>query len=49
MGDHFLFGSVFTYKNNQTKILSDKKTKTEPKPVQTDQFWFGSIRFGFLY
>jgi hypothetical protein len=41
--DHFLFGSVFIKKNNQTEIFFKKNTETKPKPVQTD--WF---RFGFL-
>jgi len=38
-GVHFLFGSVFIKKNNQTDLFFKKK----PKPVQTDRF-----RFGFL-
>jgi len=38
-GNHFLFGSVFIKKSNQTKIFFEKK----PKPGQTDRF-----RFGFL-
>jgi hypothetical protein len=36
-GDHFLFGSVFIKNDNQIEFFS-KKTETEPKPVQTDQF-----------
>jgi hypothetical protein len=43
-GDHFQFGLVFIKKSNQTD-LKKKKTETEPKPVQTDWFRFGSIRF----
>jgi hypothetical protein len=59
-GDHFLFGSIFIKKNNQTNFFFSKK---EPKPVQTDRFRFGfleqnrfkpvwlglgSVRFGFF-
>jgi hypothetical protein len=41
-GDHFRFGSVFINKSNQTEIFFfEKKTETEPKPGQTDRFWFG--------
>jgi len=41
-GDHFWFGSVFTYKNNQTKNLYNikNKIKTESKSIQTEQFRF---------
>jgi hypothetical protein len=39
-GDHFRFDSIFIKKKNHTEIF--KKT-TEPKPVQTDQFRFGSV------
>jgi hypothetical protein len=40
------FGSVFIKKSNQTEFFFfKKKTETEPKPVQTDRFWFGSVRF----
>jgi hypothetical protein len=41
-GDHFWFGSVFIYKNNQTEILCNTKNqiKTESKSVQTEQFRF---------
>jgi hypothetical protein len=41
--DYFWFGSVFTYKNNQTEILCNTKNKikTESKLVQTEQFRFG--------
>ena len=39
------FGSVFIKKSNQTEIFFFKKTETEPKPVQTNRFWFGSVRF----
>jgi hypothetical protein len=43
------FGSVFIKKSNQTEFFFfKKKTETEPKPVQTDRFRFGSVRFGFL-
>jgi len=52
--DHFQFGSVFIYKNNnQIEIFFLKK----PKPVQIDRFWFrfrffrtktGSNRFGSI-
>jgi len=42
-GDHFRFGSVFIKKNNQTKIFFEIKTKTEPKPGQTDRFLFDSV------
>ena len=46
-GDHFRFGSVFTLKNNQNKILKNWKiwTGTEPESVQTDRFRFGLVRF----
>jgi len=40
-GDHFLFGSVFIKKSNQTEIVFEKKTK----PGQTDRFRFSSIQF----
>ena len=43
-GDHFQFGLVFIKKSNQTDFFF-KKTETEPKPVQTDWFRFGSICF----
>jgi len=38
-GDHFRFSSVFTYKNNQTEILKEKKPKPnrigfQPTPRQ---------------
>jgi hypothetical protein len=38
-----IFGSVrfLPIKTNQTDFK--KKTKTELKPSQTDQFWFGSV------
>jgi hypothetical protein len=39
------FGSVFIKKSNQTEFFKKKKTETEPKPVQTDRFRFGSVRF----
>jgi len=42
-GDDFRFGSVFIKKSNQTKFK--KKTETEPKSGQIDQFRFGSVRF----
>jgi len=43
------FGSVFIKNSNQTEIFFFlKKTETEPTPVQTDRFRFGSVRFGFL-
>ena len=56
-GDHFRFGSVFINKSNQTEIFFfEKKTETEPKPGQTDRFWFGffmaktgSNRFGSVF
>jgi hypothetical protein len=38
------FGSVFIKKSNQTEFFF-KKTETESKPVQTDRFRFGSVRF----
>jgi hypothetical protein len=38
-----IFGSVRFLPKKLTKLILKKKTKTEPKPVQTD--WF---RFGFL-
>jgi hypothetical protein len=38
------FGSVFIKKSNQTDFFFLKK-KTEPKPVQTDRFRLGSVRF----
>jgi hypothetical protein len=34
------FGSVFINKINKPNFL-----KKKPKPVQTDRFWFGSVRF----
>jgi hypothetical protein len=37
--DHFLFGSVFI-KKKPNRI---KKNQTQPKPVQNDRFWFGSV------
>jgi len=38
------FGLVFIKKSNQTEIFFfKKKTETEPKPVQTDRFRFGSV------
>jgi hypothetical protein len=36
-GDYFLFCSVFIEKNNQISFF------LKPKPVQTDQFQFGSV------
>ena len=43
-GDHFQFGLVFIKKkSNQTEFFF-LKTETEPKPVQTDRFWFGYFR-----
>jgi len=41
MGHHFRFDLVFIKNSNQTEIK--KKTKMEPKLVQTDWFWFGSV------
>jgi hypothetical protein len=41
-GIYFRFGSVFIKKSNQTEFFL-KKTETEPKPVQTDRFWFGFL------
>ena len=40
-GDYFRFDSVFIKK----KIIKSnfKKNDTEPKPVQTDRFRFGSV------
>jgi len=40
--DYFLFDSVFIYikKSNQTDFFLKK-----PKPVQTNQFRFGSVCF----
>jgi hypothetical protein len=36
-------------KSNQTEIFFLKKTETEPKPVQTSWFRFGSVfLFGFF-
>jgi len=45
--DYFWFGSVFTYKNNQTEILCNTKNKikTESKLVQTEQFRFGYLKW----
>jgi hypothetical protein len=43
-GDHFQFGLVFI-KKKVTKLNFFLKTETEPKPVQTDRFWFGSVQF----
>jgi len=48
MGDHFQFGSVFI-KKQVTKPKFKKKTKTEPKPVQTDRFRFRLVRFGLFF
>jgi hypothetical protein len=48
MGDHFQFGSVFI-KKQVTKPKFKKKTKTEPKPVQTDRFRFRLVRFGSFF
>jgi hypothetical protein len=48
MGDHFQFGSVFI-KKQVTKPKFKKKTKTEPKPVQTDRFRFSLVRFGLVF
>jgi len=44
--DYFLFDSVrFLLKKKVTKLIFlKKKTKTEPKPVQTDLFRFGYFR-----
>jgi hypothetical protein len=42
---HFRFGSFFI-KKKKTKpnfFFFIKKTETEPKPVQTDRFRFGSV------
>ena len=39
-GDHFRFDLVFIKKITKPKLFK-KKTETEPKPVQTDQFRFG--------
>ena len=39
--DYFRFDSIFIKKNNQNWFFFFKKTKTEPKPVQTDWFRFG--------
>jgi hypothetical protein len=44
-GDRFRFDSIFIKKYNQIKYFF-KKTETEPKPVQTDQFRFGSVFLG---
>jgi hypothetical protein len=41
-GDHFRFGSVFI-KKKVTKLIFFKKTKTKPKPVQTNRFQFGFL------
>jgi len=41
-GDHFRFGLVFIKKVTKLNFFF-KKTKTEPKPVQTDWFWFGFL------
>jgi hypothetical protein len=41
--DHFRFGSIFIKKKVTKPKYFFKKTETEPKPVQTNQF-----RFGFL-
>jgi len=48
MGDHFQFGSVFI-KKQVTKPKFKKKTKTEPKSVQTDRFRFSLVRFGLVF
>jgi hypothetical protein len=52
-GDHFLFGSVFFKKNNQTGFFKTKKPETdrfqfdlvilEQKPIQNGFFCFGSV------
>ena len=45
-GDHFRFGSVFTYKKQPNQFFFEKKT--ELKPSQTDRFRSGSVRFLIL-
>jgi hypothetical protein len=40
-GDHFRFSSVFTYKNNQTEILKEKKPK--PNRIGFQPTGFGSV------
>jgi len=41
-----IFGSVRFLSKKVTKLnFFSKKTKTEPKLVQTDRFWFSSVRF----
>jgi len=39
-----IFGSVWFSSKKITKPVFLKKTETEPKPVQTDQFRFGLVR-----
>jgi hypothetical protein len=41
--DHFRFGSIFIKKKVTKPKYFFKKTETEPKPVQTNQFWFGFL------
>jgi hypothetical protein len=43
-----IFGSVRFLSKKVTKpkfFFLKKKTETEPKPGQTDRFWFSSVRF----
>jgi hypothetical protein len=43
-GDYFRFGSVFIKKITKPKFFFfEKKTETDPKQDQTDQFRFGSV------
>jgi hypothetical protein len=46
--DYFRFGSVFI-KKKITKPIFFKKTKTEPKPVQNDRFWFFCKKIDFFW
>jgi hypothetical protein len=39
-----IFGLVWFLSKKITKPVFFKKTKTKPKPIQTDRFWFGYFR-----
>jgi hypothetical protein len=42
-GDHFRFGSVFTFKKQPNQKAKKKRTQIEPEPVQTDRFGSGFL------
>ena len=45
-GDYFLFGLIFTYKNNQIKILKNTKKKNQNrfKPTGFGSVWLSCFR-----